>query len=204
MFSNLTPPPALYIHVNALPLIARTFLLLLALPLCAQAETTRESAEQRRILNEGYSMLYKDARTIGAVKYLLWVKIESDEFDLLITEVTDFGNKLHDDLGKLATQYPALRLDLDPLPVMEKRKRLATGFDKFYDIAPLTGKSGHQFERVLLNSLTNGLNQERHLADELAKEEPDPGLKKFMQQTKSRMDALYKSAEFLLERKYFK
>lgn len=172
---------------------------------CTTTAQPRADADtQREILNEGYSILYRDARTISAVKYLLWIKVESDAFDKIIREAAAFGSDLRKDMSGLAKKYPALKLDVEALPELEKRKRFATGFDKLKDIAPVTGKKGRDFERVVLNSLANGLNQERHLAEEIAKEEPDPGLKKFMQQTTSRMDKLYERANTLLEQKYFK
>src|SRR5205085_12306361 len=58
-------------------------------------------SRQRLILDEGYSMLRKDAFTISAVRALLYVKEESDEFDKTITAVSEYGGKLHDDLDRL-------------------------------------------------------------------------------------------------------
>lgn len=171
---------------------------------CAELKRAPELSPQRLMLSEGYSMLAKDARTLGAAKLVLYVKFESDEFDRHVTAVSAFGKKLREDLEQIARDYPGVRIDLDPLPVLEKRKRLATGFDKFGDIAPVVGKSGPEFERVLLISLTNGLNQERHLVEEMADEEPDAGLKKFLLRTQVEMDRLYESSEQLLERSYYR
>ena len=159
---------------------------------------------QRLMLAEGYSMLHKDAHTIGSVRLLLMVKKDSDDFDHTVTAITDYGQKLEKDLERIGKDYPGVRIDLDPLPEMEKRKRLATGFDRFFEIAPVTGKKGPAFERTLLISLAGGLNQERHLAEVMAKEEPDASLKKFLLDTQAAMDALYDRAQALLERKYFK
>lgn len=180
--------------------------LLLALPLTASAADAGKDkdAQQRRILNEGYSILYRDARTLSAVKYLLWIKLESDDFDAVVTEVSEFGTRLHSDLADLPSRYPAVKVDLDPLPEMEKRKRIATGWDKFKSVAPLTGADGRKWERIVLNSMTNGINQERHLAAEIAKDETDPGLKQFALKTQAEMDRLYEKCEALMERDYFK
>jgi hypothetical protein len=160
--------------------------------------------DQRLILAEGYSIMHKDATTIGAVRTLLYVKKESDEFHKIVTEVSDYGSHLKEELERLSKDYPAVRVDLDPLPEMEKRKRFSTGLDRFFEIAPLTGKKGAEFERTLLISLANGLNQERHLAEAMAKEEPNEQLKKFLTDTDATLTAYWKRADALLERRYFK
>jgi hypothetical protein len=161
-------------------------------------------SQQRLILAEGYSMLHKDAFTISSVRGLLLVKQESDEFNKVVSEVAEYGGKLKEELERLAKAYPGVRIDLDPLPEMEKRKRFATGWDKFKDVAPVTGKSGKEWERILLISLTNGLNQERHLAEEMAKEEPNEQLKKFLLEQEAAMTKLWERGEALLERRYYK
>lgn len=170
---------------------------------CPPEKAQSRDDQQRVMLNEGYSILRHDARTISAVRLLLYVKVESDEFEKVVLEAADFGSQLKKDLDELPHEFPAVEVDLEPLPVMERRKRLATGFDKFKDIAPFSGLEGMAWERVLLISLTNGINQERHLVSEMAEEEPAPGLKKFLNQTRTRMDQVYEHSMALLERKYF-
>ncbi len=160
--------------------------------------------DQRLILAEGYSIMHKDAKTIGSVRALLYVKKESDAFDKIVTEVSEYGSHLKDELERLSKEYPAVQIDLDPLPEMEKRKRFATGLDRLFELAPITGKKGAEFERILLISLTNGLNQERHLAEEMAKEEPNAQLKKFLVDQQETMDKFWKRGEALLEKRYFK
>ena len=160
--------------------------------------------EQRRVLAEGYSMLHHDTFTLSTVRGLLYVKEESDDFDKYVTAVSEYGGKLHGELEKLAKEYPAVRVDLDPLPEMEKRKRVATGWDKFKQIAPITGEKGRTWERTLLISLVNGMNQERHLCEEMAKEEPNAQLKRFMAEQQDAMTKYWERGEALLEKRYYK
>ena len=149
-------------------------------------------------------MLRKDANTLATVHLLLYVKSEQDFFAQYVNEVSAYGKQLKDKLDELPAKFPALRVDLDPLPELEKRKRLATGIDKFIDIAPVIGKSGPQFERTLLISLSNGLNQERHLLQEMGKLEPDPALRQFLDREYTRMNTLYEQSETLLIRHYYR
>lgn len=171
---------------------------------CAELKAAPELSPERLLLSEGYSMLARDARTLASVKLLLYVKFEGEEFDRHVSEVSAFGKRLRGELQDIDRDYPGVRIDLDPLPVLEKRKRLSTGIDKFADIAPIVGKSGPEFERVILISLNNGLNQERHLVEEMAEIETDAGLKKFLVRTQGEMDRLYAASEQLLERNYYK
>jgi hypothetical protein len=187
--------------------IPRILALLAALFVTACACDCRkpdELGETRRVLAEGYSMLNKDSFTISSVRGLLYVKQESDDFDRYVTAVSEYGSQLHDDLQRLSKEYPAVRTDLDPLPVLEKRKRLATGWDKFKDVAPVTGKSGRAWERTLLISLVNGLNQERHLAEEMAKIEPNAQLQKWLREQEAAMTKFWEQGEALLEKRYYK
>jgi len=135
---------------------------------------------------------------------MLYLKTESDEFDALITELSAFGVKLKDDLVRIDRDYPGVRVDLDPLPELEKRKRFSTGFDKAKAAAPVTGIGGADYERMVLISVANGLNQERHLVEEMTKVETDPGLRKFLAGVQTKMDAFYERAESVLRKRYYR
>lgn len=159
---------------------------------------------QRQMLSEGYSLLYADAGKIDLIEWVLYVKIESDEFDQVITRISDYGNELKQNLERIARDYPGVRIELKPLPEMESRKRFAVGKDRAIQFAPLIGGSRLEFERTMLISLSNALNHESHLCQVMAKEEPDPGLKKFLLETELRYQKLYGLVMDLLNREHFK
>lgn len=156
------------------------------------------------MLSEGYSILNYDAGVFSRARLILYTKIETDEFDDLITAVSAFGKKLHTDLKRIDRDYPGVRLDLDPLPELEKRKRRATAIDKGLRFVPVVGASGAEYERTVLISLANGLNQERHLVMELADAETDAGLRDFLRGVQPKMDALYERAESLLRKHHYR
>ena len=168
------------------------------------AEKPLNLSQQRLLLSEGYSILYEDASNLDLVGLILYFKAESDEVDELVTALGEFGGELKLDLERIARDYPGVRIDLDPLPEMEKRKRLAiaTGRAKYF--APLIGRSGREYERTVLLSFSNGVNHERHLCQVMAEEEPDAGLKKFLLDTEKRYSDLYDRIQELLENEYFK
>ena len=161
-------------------------------------------SKERQVLSEGYSILYQDARKFDATDLILLVKAESDAMKKLVTSVAETGDQLTKDLERIAKAYPGVRIDLDPLPEMEKRKRAAVGKDRAREFAPVIGRGGREYERTVLLSFANGLNHERHLCQVMAEAEPDASLKKFLLETEKRYDGLYDRVTALLEREYFK
>jgi hypothetical protein len=160
-------------------------------------------SQERQVLSEGYSILYQDAQKFDASDLVLLVKAESGEMNKLVNSVSAMGDQLAKDLERIAKDYPGVRIDLDPLPEMEKRKRKAVGMTRAKEFAPVVGKGGREYERTVLMSFANGLNHERHLCKVMAEAEPDAGLKKFLVDTEKKYDALYEAAMTLLEKEYF-
>lgn len=173
----------------------------------ARATADRAAAaglsEQRVILSEGYSQLYTDAGHLDETGWIRYAKTESDAVGAIITAIADFGEALKAKLEKIAADYPGVRIDLDPLPEMEKRKRLAIGWDRAHYFAPFIGRSGREYERTILIGFSGGLNHERHMCQVMAEEEPDASLRKFLVDTAAGFDKLYFRTEALLEKEYF-
>jgi hypothetical protein len=204
---------------DAMPSISRraVFTLLLASLAagCAHVDKPKEPtakteakaptlSKQRQMLSEGYSMLYHDAGNLDASELILYVKAESEAMHKVVTEVAEGGGQTKKDLERIAKDYPGVRIDLDPLPAMETRKRAAIAKDRAKEFAPVVGKGGREYERTVLLSFANGLNHERHLCQVMAEAEPDAGLKKFLLETGKRYDGLYDRVQALLEKEYFK
>jgi hypothetical protein len=159
---------------------------------------------QRLMLSQGYSMLYLDASKVELSELILLVKASSDAFDKVIKDVSAYGGRLKEQLEHIAKDYPGVRIDLDPLPEMEKRKRRALALDRARQFAPVIGHGGREYERTVLISLVNAINHERHLCQVMAEEEPDAGLKKFLLASQHHYDELYDEVNALLEREHFR
>ena len=187
-----------------------TFLLSgLAAGCAVKAETDRppgstDSSKQQLALSEGYSMLYKDASSLDLTELILYVKVESDAMDNVVTAVADAGGQMKKDLERIARDHPGVRINLDPLPEMEKRKRAAISKDRARYFAPIVGHGGREYERTVLIGYANGMNHERHLCQVMAEAEPDASLKKFLLDAEKRYDGLYDRVTALLEKEYFK
>jgi hypothetical protein len=211
---RFTNPP-LSVPVET-PMLSRSALLLtillasltagcahLAEPRDKTATKAPKLSKERQVLSEGYSILYQDARLFDASDLVLLVKAESDAMKKLVTSVAETGDQLTKDLERIAKAYPGVRIDLDPLPEMEKRKRKAVGITRAKEFAPVVGKGGREYERTVLLSFANGLNHERHLCKVMAEAETDASLKKFLLDTETKYDALYEAAMNLLKKEYF-
>jgi len=163
-----------------------------------------ELNKQRVMLSEGYSMLYADAGSLDLAKFALYVKVESGSVDKIVSSVSEFGGQLRKELEQIAKDYPGVRIDLDPLPEIEKRKRVTIAKDRVLYFAPVVGHGGREYERTVLIAYSNGINHERHLCQVMAEAESDIGLKKFLLDTEKRYDGLYDRITVLLNKEYFK
>jgi len=172
----------------------------------ADADRTKaaDSSKQRLALSEGYSMLYKDASTLDLTELILYVKVESDAMDKVVTAVAEIGGQMKKDLERIARDHPGVRINLDPLPEMEKRKRAAIAKDRARYFAPIVGHGGREYERTVLIGYANGMNHERHLCQVMAEAEPDASLKKFLLDAEKRYGGLYDRVTALLDKDYFK
>ncbi len=170
------------------------------------SERAKASApsQQRQRLNEGYSILYEDAGNLDLAEFILYVKVESEAVDGIVTAAAQLGGELKKQLEQVAKDYPEVRIDLDPLPEMEKRKRAALGKDRARYFAPVIGHGGREYERTVLIAYANGANHERHLCQVMAEAEPNANLKKLLLDTQQRYDALYERINTLLDKEYFK
>lgn len=158
----------------------------------------------RSELNVGYSLLHQQAIGIPKISWLLMFKSKRPDLDQLTSSLIDDYRRLAQTLEDLAGQYPALRLDVETMPVLLAETRKAIGLDLAKDIAPLIGNSGATFERELLLMFYNALDEQRHLVGVMIEREPDPGLKKFLQTTRTRLDARRVAVGDLLEHQYFR
>jgi hypothetical protein len=161
-------------------------------------------SKERLMLSEGYSMLYTDASKLDLAELMTYVKVESEAVDRISTAVAEVGDQMKKDLERIAKDYPGVRIDLDPLPEMEKRKRSAIAKDRARYFAPVVGHGGREYERTVLIGYVNGINHERHLCQVMAEAEPDASLKKFLLDAEKRYDALYDRVTGLLDKEYFK
>jgi hypothetical protein len=162
-----------------------------------------EAQDQRRVLNEGYSIFYDTLDGLSKFDLVLLVKVEAEPVKEVTTAVTDYADTLKATLERVAKDYPAVDIELDPLPVMEQRTRGGMTNDRIRSFAPVVGLTGESFDRRMLQALEGTLNNLRFMAKALAEEEPEPSLKQIATTAHSRLDELYQRVLALLDEKYF-
>ena len=184
-----------------------TAAILLTIVACSPMSETKDpipkSDAPRAQLNIGYSLLYQEADGIPKLKWLLMFKDKSEEMGRVTNELVGYYQHLAETMRRLSKEYPAMRIDVDPMPKIEADERKAIGTDLAKDFAPAIGKSGIAFEREALLMFYNGLNEQRHLTGVMIGLETDPELKKFLEATKAQLDAHYATVGSLLDRRYF-
>jgi hypothetical protein len=181
--------------------------LLLSVAACTHLGDTKsptpEKSAPRAQLSIGYSLLYQEADGIPKLKWLLMFKDKPEEMGRLTNELISYYQHLADTMQKLSQQYPAMRIDVTPMSPIEADTRKAIGVDLAKDLAPVVGKTGVEFEREALLTFYDSLNEQRHLVGVMMGLETDPGLKRFLETTKTQLDSLYAKVGALLNRRYF-
>jgi hypothetical protein len=179
----------------------------LALAACSQLTMAKKSAPakegSRAQLSIGYSLLYQEADGIPKLKWILMFKDKSSEMDQVANGLVTYYQHLADTMVKLSKQHPGMRIDVEPMSVIESEARKAIGTDQAKDMAPLAGKSGLEFEREALLIFYDALNEQRHLVGVMLRLETDPALKEFLESTKAQLDERHAKVGRLLERRYF-
>jgi hypothetical protein len=184
-----------------------TTALLLALAACSQlSATTKPPADERAPraqLSIGYSLLYQEADGIPKLRWILVFKDKPEEMGQVTNDLLSYYQELADTMRRLSKQYPAMRIDVAAMSEIEGEERKSIGADLAKDFAPLTGKTGIDFEREALLMFYNTLNEQRHLTGVMVGLETDPGLRKFLETTNAQLEARYAKVGALLNRRYF-
>ncbi|HEX4378265.1 MAG TPA: hypothetical protein VHZ99_14030 [Steroidobacteraceae bacterium] len=184
--------------------------LVLVLTACAHTESKVAPPERqlsnkdpRAQLSIGYSLLYQEANGIPKLDWLLMFKEKTSEMARMTHDLVDYYKQLADRLQTLSKEYPAMRIDIDPMSKIEADTRKAIGTDQAKDFAPVVGKSGIDFEREALLMFYDALNEQRHLVGVMIEQEPSSNLKKFLENTKAELDERHEKVGALLSRRYF-
>jgi hypothetical protein len=181
--------------------------LLLTLAACSHLSDNRKPLPDKNApraqLSIGYTLLYQEADGIPKLKWILMFKDKPEEMGRVTNDLVSYYQQLADTMQKLSKQYPAMRIDVVAMSEIETDERKAIGTDMAKDFAPLIGKTGVEFEREALLMFYDSLNEQRHLTGVMVGLETDPGLRKFLETTKSQLDAHYMKVGALLNRSYF-
>ena len=180
---------------------------LLTLAACSQSSDSGKPPPDKNApraqLSIGYSLLYQEADGIPKLKWIFMFKDKPEEMGRVTNDLVSYYHQLADTMQKLSKQYPAMRIDVAAMSEIEGDERKAIGADLAKDFAPLTGKTGVEFEREALLMFYNSLNEQRHLTGVMVGLETEPALKNFLETTRAQLEAHYTKVGALLNRRYF-
>jgi hypothetical protein len=162
--------------------------------------TSKPTTPGLSTISEGYTLLYEVVSIQKHTDKLLLIKLESDEVDAVISEVSEYAAKLEGQLIKLAKQDSSLDLDRKVLPEMEIKKRESVEAERLKELLEMTGKG---FERELLLTVSGPLNQSRHLARVMREAETSAARKAFWKDVQEHLDDQYRKVVRLLETRYY-
>lgn len=167
------------------------------------AKPTPDKNAPRAQLSIGYSLLYQEAEGIPKLKWIFMFKEKAGEMGQVTDDLVNYYQRLADTMQRLSKQFPAMRIDVAAMSEIESDERKAIGADLAKDFAPLSGKTGVEFEREALLMFYNSLNEQRHLAGVMVGIETDPALRKFLETTQTELEERYAKVGALLSRRYF-
>ncbi|MBR9814365.1 hypothetical protein GYB61_10985 [bacterium] len=180
---------------------------LVATLLCCVLAVEHARADDTQALQElghGYAMFHQAARQLSLIDKALWVKRESDAVERVVTELAVSMGKLARSLEQAADASPPINLSDTGLPRFEVAKRQSVYLERGLDLGtPILGRTGHDFERTLLLSLTAAINQQRHLARVMIDHEPSAVRKQWLRDANAVLNARYDAMVAVLERHYF-
>jgi len=169
----------------------------------AEPAQRADAQNQRQILNEGYSIFYSTVDDLTKFDLVFLVKSEAKPVHDVTIAVTEYADTLKATLDRVARDYPAIDMKLDPLPVIEQRTRGGMTKDRLVSFAPFVGLKGESFDRRMLQVLEGTLNNLRFMAKALADEEPEPSLKQIATAAHDKFEQLYGQVLNMLDEKYF-
>lgn len=172
-------------------------------PTAAEPDQAQYPSHELAVLNHGYALLYNKAAEFSKIRKLLYVKINTEAVGDFISDLGQYGDTLQQRLDSLSHRYPALSMKDTGLPLVEKKKRDAVSGYYLHHMLPLVGRSGHAFDRTLLQTQREELNQARFYTRVLIQEERDANREKLLKKAKQRLDALYQRVEDLLKKNYY-
>lgn len=184
---------------HLVPVVVAGAALLAAAPAAAESE-----AADTRELSHGYAMFHLAASRLSHIDKALWLKAEPETVtDLLEALATTMGELVASLEGYQDTP-PAIRLDDTGLPRLEVEKRQSVYLARGLELGtPIFGRTGTDFERTLLLSLSAAINQQVHLLKVMQDDEPAEPRKAWLRDAHAQLKALYERFVERLDADYF-
>lgn len=192
----------MWTHPLALPLPLvklgiLTSVLLAASLGCAGRGAPIRPREAPAASGHGYALLHEILGQERQVSKLLIIKEERQALETVIDAIAETSDTAYERLEELAEENPRLDLSDTGLPVEEVRTRQAIAATRRDQ---LLAASGRELELQLLWTQNEALTYAAHLADTLARSEPDPARLAFVRALWKDLTRLQQDVQALLRR----
>ena len=147
-----------------------------------------DNSEHIRKLNGGYYLLHQLSDDESQLPLLLTVKHAPAEIGSFADEISKTGKETVSALDRLQESNPAIRLDQNPLPAIERETRDSIKDDKQHQL--LFGTKDSEFVRCVLVSQIEASTYAKNLASVLADQETSPDRSRALRQISARWDGI--------------
>jgi len=171
----------------------------------AQAKPVSDCPQRdgRDELNLGYSLLYEQVDGLSKLKWIVWLKHDTETFEQTVKPIIGYYTNLSAQLEDLPKLYPAVRIDLKAMPEFLGKARENMVNERIKEITPIVGETGTPYERTVLLMLMYALEEQHQLAGAMMEKESVARLQRFLREMRDALGAHLRSVNALLERKYF-
>ena len=174
-----------------------TSVLLVASLGCASTGAPSRAREAPAASGHGYALLYEILGQERQVSNLLTIKEERPALETVIDAIAETCDAAYERLEELAKESPRLDLADTGLPAEEARTRQAIAATRRDQ---LLAASGRELALQLLWTQNEALTYAAHLADTLARSEPDPARLAFVRALWKDLTRLQQDVQALLRR----
>lgn len=176
----------------------------LALACTAAFAAPQAERDRQRELNYEYAKLYKAVSGLRLLDELLLIKHESKETEELVEQIAAFGSRTRSELEDLVKKHPEIKLDEDGRTELSRESSKRQQKDRMRALAPISGASGLDFERVLLLGQWSALYQLRFRVDVMADAESSEARRAYLRNVRRDLDRLYEQTVKLLDKRHFR
>ena len=171
----------------------------------AQAKPNSDCPQRdlRDELNLGYSLLYEQVDGLSKLKWIVWLKHDTETFERAVKPIIGYYANLAAQLEDLPKLDPSVRIDLKAMPEFVGKARENMVNARVKEITPIVGETGTPYERTVLLMLMYALEEQHYVAGAMLEKERVARLQRFLREARDALGEHLRSVNALLERKYF-
>ncbi len=167
---------------------------------CSATSVKSRTSEKLTYQINGYAQIYGLLNALSWADKALILKFESDKVEKLMIKLDQFSNNYLKTIQKLAKTNKWIKFNKTGLPQIQQDILAEKQKERIRNFLPLIGKSQYQFEKELLTSTKDGLDNIIYLTKVLKKVETNTKLKSYLNQLNKEANLLHTKNIILLKK----